>query len=101
MSEKSLMRDLRAFTDDRDWDRFHSPENLSKSIAIESAELLECFQWGHEPDLVHVQEELADVLTYSYLLAEKLGLEPEAIVRAKLEKTATKYPAPQSTQSME
>lgn len=97
MSDESLIRDLRAFTDERDWDRFHSPENLAKSIAIESAELLECFQWGGSPDFNHVEEELADVLSYAYLLAEKLGLEPETIVRAKMEKTAEKYPAPPGT----
>lgn len=93
MSEQSLIRDIRAFSDERNWDRFHSPENLSKSISIESAELLECFQWGTDPNWDDVRDELADVLTYAYLLADKLGLEPENIVRSKMRKTAEKYPA--------
>lgn len=76
----------------RDWDQFHSPENLSKSISIEAAELLECFQWNGNPDICHVQEELADVLTYCLLLAEKYGLDPVKIVLDKLEKTKEKYP---------
>lgn len=76
----------------RDWDQFHSPENLSKSISIEAAELLECFQWNGNPDISRVQEELADVLTYCLLLANKYGLDPVEIVLAKLEKTKEKYP---------
>lgn len=76
----------------RDWDQFHSPENLSKSISIEAAELLECFQWNGNPDIYQVQDELADVLTYCLLLADKYGLDPVKIVVDKLEKTMEKYP---------
>lgn len=76
----------------RDWDKFHSPENLSKSISIEAAELLECFQWNENPDIYHLQEELADVLTYCLLLADKYDLDPVKIVLDKLEKTKEKYP---------
>ena len=54
---------LRQFVAERDWDRFHSPENLAKSISIEAGELLECFQWDDSPDHLRVTEELADVLT--------------------------------------
>ena len=62
MKEKTIER-IRKFTEDRDWDQFHSPANLAKSIVIEAAELLECFQWSDtEYDLQHIKEELADVL---------------------------------------
>lgn len=80
------------FIQDRDWGQFHRPENLAKSIAIESGELLECFQWDDDAPSERVQEELADVLTYCLLLADKLGLDPDEIVINKLETTAGKYP---------
>ena len=80
------------FTEDRDWDQFHSPVNLAKSIAIESGELLECFQWSDEYDKEKVCDELADVVNYSILLADKLGVSIEEIVLAKLKKNEEKYP---------
>lgn len=85
---------LRAFVAERDWGQFHTPDNLAKSISIEAAELLECFQWG-DADLASAQDELADVLTYCLLLADRLDLDPESIVLEKLEKTRRKYPADQ------
>lgn len=92
MRETEAIEKLRAFIAERDWGQFHSPENLAKSIAIEAGELLECFQWSADADPGSVQEELADVLTYCYLLAEKLGVDPEQIVLDKLKVTAAKYP---------
>ena len=86
------MEALRQFVNDRDWSQFHTPSNLAKSISIESAELLELFQWSEDADIDRVREELADVLTYCLLLADKLGLEPVSIVMGKLEETARKYP---------
>ena len=83
---------LSAFVAEREWAQFHSPENLAKSISIESAELLECFQWTADADPARVEEELADVLTYCFLLADKLGLDPDRIVLDKLAKTREKYP---------
>lgn len=80
------------FTRERDWDQFHSPENLAKSIAIESGELLECFQWGADYDKDRVCAELADVVNYSILLADKLGVKLEDIVAKKLEENRKKYP---------
>lgn len=80
----------------RDWSQFHTPENLAKSISIEAAELLECFQWSNAADLQAVREELADVLTYCYLLAGHYGMAPEEIVLGKLEKTSEKYPVDKS-----
>jgi len=83
---------LRAFVTERDWSQFHTPENLAKSVSIEAAELLECFQWNAEADGERVRDELADVLTYCLLLADKLGLDPEQIVLDKLDQTRAKYP---------
>lgn len=83
---------LRQFMTVREWDQFHTTENLAKSISIEAAELLEHFQWSDATDLDAVRLELADVLTYAYLLAAKLGVDPEEIILEKLEITDKKYP---------
>lgn len=87
---------LEAFVADREWGQFHTPENLAKSIAIEAGELLEQFQWNSEPDVARVEEELADVLTYCYLLVARLGVDADQIVLDKLEVTAEKYPVEKS-----
>jgi dCTP diphosphatase len=92
MSQVSVDAALAAFVTEREWDQFHSPENLAKSISIEAAELLECFQWSEQADARRVQNELADVLTYCHLMAAKLGLDPEQIILDKLELTRKKYP---------
>lgn len=83
---------IKQFNKERDWDQFHSPENLAKSISIEAGELLECFQWNSNFDKDEVCEELADVVNYCILLADKLDVELEDIILAKLEKTRKKYP---------
>ena len=89
-----LVRDaLRTFVAEREWAQFHTPENLAKSISIEAAELLECFQWNADADTNAVKEELADVLTYCLLLADRLGVDPDQLVLDKLELTRAKYPA--------
>ena len=72
--------------------QFHSPENLAKSIAIESGELLECFQWNSAFDKDEVCKELADVVNYSILLADKLGVKLDDIVMNKLEENRKRYP---------
>ena len=91
------MRDaLRAFVSERDWAQFHSPENLAKSVSIEAGELLECFQWGPDADADRVRDELADVLTYCLLLADRLGEDPDGIVLDKLSRTRDKYPVDKS-----
>lgn len=92
MTDHSLRDELRTFAEERDWVQFHTPENLAKSISIEAAELLECFQWDPEADLDSVKEELADVLTYCFFLADRMGIDPEQIVLDKLAKTREKYP---------
>ena len=84
MKEKTIER-IRKFTEERDWDQFHSPANLAKSIVIEAAELLECFQWSDTKyDLQHIKEELADVLAYSQNLLDKLELDADEIVNMKM-----------------
>ena len=97
MSEiQELMETISNFTKERDWDQFHSPVNLAKSIAIEAAELLECYQWNDQADPQAVEEELADVLNYCLQMASKLGLDPIEIVRKKMKKNAVKYPVEKS-----
>lgn len=85
-------KEIRSFVAERDWSQFHTPENLAKSISIEAAELLECYQWDADADVARVREELADVVTYSFMLADRLGLDLDEIVLAKLAKTREKYP---------
>lgn len=88
---------IRKFSEDRDWDQFHSPENLAKSIVIEAAELLECFQWSDEEyDIQHIKEELADVLVYSQNLLDKLGLDADEIINMKMAQNEAKYPVEKS-----
>ena len=92
MREETIQRILK-FTEDRDWDQFHSPANLAKSISIEAGELLECFQWSNDDyDLDAVKEELADVLIYCQDMLHKLGLNEDEIVNAKMTKNEAKYP---------
>jgi NTP pyrophosphatase (non-canonical NTP hydrolase) len=90
---KDLQVTLAAFAAERDWDRWHTPENLAKSISIEAAELLECYQWGKEPDPQAVRHELADVLIYCLQMTRRLGVDPAEIILEKLEVTRKKYPA--------
>lgn len=92
VTDAPLLQALRLFMAERDWEQFHSPENLAKSVAIEAGELLECFQWDAAGDRDEVAGELADVLTYALLLADRLDLDPEQIIRTKLERTGEKYP---------
>ena len=90
---EEIMNELKEFNRERDWGKFHTPDNLAKSISIEAAELLECFQWSStEYNKDDVYEELADVFTYCFQMAMKLNVDPEDIILKKLEKTKKKYP---------
>lgn len=92
MNQQTIDR-IRKFTQDRDWDQFHSPSNLAKSISIEANELLECFQWSDtDYDIESVKEELADVLVYCRNMLDKLVLDEDEIVNAKMNKNEAKYP---------
>ncbi|MBQ6436084.1 nucleotide pyrophosphohydrolase [bacterium] len=87
-----VQKEIERFNQERDWDQFHSPENLAKSISIEAGELLECFQWDNSYDKEKVCEELADVFNYCYQMASKLRVNPEEIILKKIEKNRKKYP---------
>jgi len=89
---KETIKRVLQFTKDRDWDQFHRPENLAKSISIEAAELLECFQWNSNYDHDKVIDELADILNYCILMADKLDVDIEEIILNKIEKNELKYP---------
>lgn len=89
----NLTEAFRQFNEERDWDQFHTPENLAKSISIEAAELLECFQWNSEYDREHLLEELADVYSYVLMMADEVGCDLDEITIEKYKKNAAKYPA--------
>ena len=92
MKNETIKR-IRRFSEERDWDQFHSPANLAKSISIEANELLECFQWSdNDYDLNHVKEELADVLVYCQNMLDKLELDPDEIINKKMDQNEAKYP---------
>lgn len=92
MGTEEILKTLREFSSERSWAQFHSQDNLAKSISIEAAELLECFQWTGQADPERVRHELADVLTYCYFLADRLAVDPHDIILEKLEITGQKYP---------
>ncbi len=92
MRQETIER-IRRFTKDRNWEQFHSPANLAKSISIEANELLECFQWSDdEYDLDHVKEELADVIVYCQDMLDRLSLDADEIVNRKMDQNEAKYP---------
>jgi NTP pyrophosphatase (non-canonical NTP hydrolase) len=94
---------VREFVDERDWDQFHTPKNLSAALAVEAAELLEHFQWLQdgragelgEDKLREVRHEMADVLVYLVRLADKLDVDLMAAVQEKMVLNRAKYPADQ------
>ena len=91
---------MREFAEERDWDQFHSPKNLSMALAGETAELLDCFRWLTEEASYHldseksqaVKEELADVLLFTVRLADKLNVDLFAAAQEKMLKNANNYP---------
>ena len=92
ISDKTIIR-IKQFTEDRDWDQFHTPVNLAKSISIEASELLECFQWSDTDfNREHVCEELADVMNYCIQMADKLGVDLDEIINKKIDQNEKKYP---------
>jgi len=89
---KDITKMLIEFREARDWKQFHSPENLSKSIVIEAAELLENFQWSKEFNKEKVVDELADILIYCVLMADSLEVEVDKIIKEKIVKNNERYP---------
>ena len=96
MEFEGVKREVKKFTEDRNWDQFHTPDNLVKSIAREAGELLECVQWSPEYDEQAVKEELADVMNYCIQLADKLGISIEDAIIEKIRKNELKYPVDKS-----
>lgn len=97
MDYQHMLQQLLEFRDDRDWKQFHDTKNLAIAISIEAAELNELFLWkdaeaAENVDLATIKEELADVLSFAFLLAEKHGLNPFEIVSEKIQQNALKYP---------
>jgi len=102
MDIKLIQGKLALFAEERDWNQFHSPKNLSMALAGEAAELLEIFQWlteeqskeiiNSEKDMVHVKEEIADVFLFLARLADELGIDIEQAALEKIEVNRLKYP---------
>ncbi len=97
MTFDEVSRDILRFRDERDWTQFHNPKDLAISVSLEAAELLECFQWSGA-DLecadreTHMEEELADVMIYCVMLADRLRVDPVEAMRRKLGQDESKYP---------
>ncbi|MGX9977228.1 nucleotide pyrophosphohydrolase [Staphylococcus gallinarum] len=101
---EEILKEINQFRDERNWRQFHNEKDLSLSISLEAAELLELFQWKASEEVVNTNlerlaEELADVLIYSYMLADNLDFDINDIIRKKLEKNAVKYPINKSKDS--
>jgi NTP pyrophosphatase (non-canonical NTP hydrolase) len=104
MSESVSLHELQAiirkFCDERDWDQFHNPKDLSISLALEAAEVMEHFQWKSPAEMVEhvtshkseVGEELVDVLFQVLLMANKLDIDLADAFQVKMKKNAAKYP---------
>ncbi|WP_142433101.1 nucleotide pyrophosphohydrolase [Enterococcus mundtii] len=103
--EKSMEK-INQFRVDRNWRQFHNEKDLAISISLEASELLELFQWKQPEEvtttqLERIKEELADVLIYSYMMADNLNLDIDTIIEEKLEKNNQKYPVEKSKNSKE
>ena len=94
MDKSDLLKErIDKFNKDRDWDKFHTPVNLAKSIAIEASELLECFQWSDTNyNLEDVKEELADVMNYCIQMSQALNIDIIEVINNKMNKNEKKDP---------
>ena len=95
------MDKVNQFRDERNWRQFHNEKDLAISISLEAAELLELFQWKQPEEvtmnkLERIKEELADILIYSYMLADNLHFDLDEIIEEKLKKNCLKYPLEKS-----
>lgn len=96
-----LENKINDFRDERDWRQFHNEKDLAISISLEASELLELFQWSSSEETIktkrsEIEDELADVMIYSMMLASNLNLDVEEIILNKLEKNNEKYPIEKS-----
>ena len=104
--DKELIEKIIKFRDDRNWSQFHNPKDLAISISLEAAELLELFQWNNSQETMEnnyqeLQDELADILIYCTLMADKLDIDLDEAVMKKLNKNQKKYPIEKSYNSKE
>ena len=103
---KSLQKQLEKFVSERDWEQFHSLKNLSMSLSIEVAELMEHFQWVdaddcnpealEENEYQEIKEEIADILIYSLMFSNEMGIDPLTAIEEKIKKNEEKYPVQKS-----
>ena len=93
MTELHVQNEIAALVAERDWAQFHTPENLAKSIFIEAGEFLECFQWNRTPITCGSVKSWPTCSPTAWMLADRLGVDPNRIVLDKLAKTREKYPA--------
>lgn len=97
MIKEETVKRIKKFKDDRNFDQFHSPANLVKSISIEANELLECFQWDEVNfNMEDVKDEIADVAVYLVDLCLKLNLDLDEVINRKMDKNEAKYPIEKS-----
>ena len=94
---RKVIDELIKFRDERDWEQFHDSKNLAVAISIEASELNELFLWksseqSEKVEIDLIKEELADILSFSFLLAEKHGLDPFDILSEKIKRNGEKYP---------
>ena len=90
---KKIIKRLIKFRDERNWQKFHTPANLAKSIVLEASELLENFQWEEDNvDIENIKHELADVMAYCLMLSEHYNLDIETILNEKIDLNEKKYP---------
>lgn len=97
---KDILDQLLLFRRERDWEKFHTPKNLSAALAVEAAELLECFQWASDGELkelvvrerIAIEDEIADITILLSYLCHDLNIELDEIVKSKIEKNRQKYP---------
>lgn len=99
--KESSMKKINQFREDRNWRQYHNEKDLAISISLEASELLELFQWRSSEEVIgskreRIEEELADVLIYSYMLADNLEMDIDKIIERKLEKNNQKYPVEKS-----
>ena len=100
---EKLQQGISEFIEKHNWAQYHTPKNLAMALNVEAAELLEIFQWMtaeescriDEKTLVHVEEEIGDIMIYLTTLATSLGLDPLSAAQKKLQKNELKYPEPQ------
>ena len=105
MNIEEIQKRLQKFAADRDWEKFHSPKNLTMALSVEVAELVEIFQWSNSGGLdeienpnirKNIEEELADIFIYLLKISDKLNLDIEKTIHDKIEKNEKKYPIDKS-----